>query len=63
MTTGEQLRYAREKQGMTIPELAEKSGVSVGTISQVERDIGDAQLSTLQKLTKALGMTINDLDL
>lgn len=63
MTTGERLRKAREARDLSIPELAERSDVSVGTISHVENDIGDTQLSTLQKLTKALGITIADLKL
>lgn len=63
MTTGKRLREAREKKNLSIPELAERSDVSVGTISNVENDIGDTQLSTLKKMTKALGLTIADLRL
>ncbi len=62
-TNGERLLNLRHQTGLTIPELSAKSGVATGTISNVENDRGDAQISTLQKLVQALGFTINDLNL
>ncbi len=62
-TIGEKLLRYRQQAGLTIPELSSKSGVATGTISNAENDIGDTQLSTLQKLTKALGITFTNLDL
>lgn len=62
-TLGERLQRHRQSAGLTIPDLSDKSGVAVGTISNVERGIGDTQLSTLKKLTAALNINIGDLDL
>jgi transcriptional regulator with XRE-family HTH domain len=53
----------RRSAGLTITELSDKSGVAVGTIWNVENSVGDTQLSTLQKLTKALNINISDLNL
>ena len=60
---GERLQRIRQNAGLTIPELSDKSGVAVGTISNVERGIGDTQISTLQKLCKGLKINISDLGL
>lgn len=62
-TLGERLRCLRETAQLTIPDLSDKSGVAVGTISNVERGIGDTQISTLKKITAALNINISDLDL
>jgi len=62
-TLGERLQRHRQSAGLTIIDLSDKSGVAVGTISNVERGIGDTQLSTLKKLTAALNINIGDLDL
>ena len=62
-TLGERLQRIRQNAGLTLPDLSDKSGVAVGTIWNVERGIGDTQLSTLKKLTAALNINIGDLDL
>lgn len=62
-TPGERLQRVRRSAGLAITELADKSGVAVGTIWNVENGKGDTQLSTLQKLTKALSINISDLGL
>ena len=51
---GEQIRTIRKKQGITLKELAEKTGLSIGYISQIERDLTDPSLSTLRKISAAL---------
>lgn len=62
-TIGEKLKRHRLQQGVTIPDLSDRSRVAVGTIWNVENGIGDTQVSTLQKIAEALGVTItlNDL--
>lgn len=62
-TLGERLQRHRQNAGLTILDLSDKSGVAVGTIWNVEHNIGDTQLSTLKKLTAALNINISDLDL
>ena len=38
---GEHVRNIRKKRGITLKELAEKTGLSIGYISQIERDLTD----------------------
>lgn len=51
---GEQIRNVRKSRGITLKELAERTGLSIGYISQIERDLTDPSLSTLRKLSEAL---------
>lgn len=51
---GEQVRNVRKSRGITLKELAEQTGLSIGYISQIERDLTDPLLSTLRKLSEAL---------
>lgn len=53
---GARVRSCREHFGLSRRELAEKSGVSVPTISRLELD-GIATISVLIKLAMALGVT------
>ena len=55
---GEHVRNIRKKRGITLKELAEKTGLSIGYISQIERDLTDPSLSTLRKLSAALDIQI-----
>ena len=51
---GEHVRNIRKKRGITLKELSEKTGLSIGYISQIERNLTDPSLSTLRKLSAAL---------
>lgn len=53
-TIGKKLRAERKDAGLTLPQLAEDSGVSKGNLSRIEHG-ADFQISTLYKLCKALG--------
>ena len=48
------VKVARVRAGMTLSELAEKSGVGPTTISQIERGIREPHATTLYKLALAL---------
>jgi len=48
------LKIARVRAGMTLAELAEKSGVAPNTISQIEHGGRVPQATTLYKLALAL---------
>jgi transcriptional regulator with XRE-family HTH domain len=54
----DRIRDARLSHGLSQVELAQKLGVTQGTISRAERGNGDIRLGTLMELTRAL-----DLDL
>ena len=51
---GKNLRAARKRLGLTQEEVAERSGVQAGEVSRIERGKRDPQVSTLEKLAKAL---------
>lgn len=51
---GEQVRNIRKTRDITLKELAQRTGLSIGYISQIERNLTDPSLSTLRKLSAAL---------
>ncbi len=51
---GARIRESRERAGMTIVEVAQRSGYSLGYISQVERDLANPSLGTLKRIADAL---------
>lgn len=56
---GGALRAARKRVGWSQSELAQKSGVHLNTVSQVERGNADPRLSTLLALGNTLGVSLN----
>jgi transcriptional regulator with XRE-family HTH domain len=55
MLTPEQCKAARAMLGWSREELADKAGVSAGTVTGFELLGADSKTSTLQKLRRALG--------
>ncbi len=55
------LRALRKREGLTIGQVSERSGISVAVISKLERNQSSAELETLYKLGRAFGMTATDL--
>ena len=55
------LRMLREQHEMTLAQLSERSGVSVGVISKLERNQQAAELDTLYRLARAFGLSATDL--
>ena len=51
---GQKIRDIRKSRSITIKELAERTDLSIGYISQIERDLTDPSLSTLRKISGAL---------
>ena len=58
MELGKKIRDLRKKRKMTLKELAEKSGLSVGMLSQIERDKIGLSVNSLWKISQALDMSI-----
>lgn len=57
-----ELRWERLRRGMTQKELAEKSGVSIRLISQIEKgDFESISYKKMKKLSKTLGLSLNQL--
>lgn len=55
------LAYWRGKRGLTVRELAEKSGLTPKAISRIEKGHNRAYVSTLGKLAAALDIDLNEL--
>ena len=55
---GERIRGLRKRQGLTLAELARQSQLSVGYISQLERDLSRPSVDTLLKIGRCLGVNI-----
>ena len=58
---GSIIRRLRREKGMSLQEVAKKSGVSVGMLSQVERDLANPSLRVLTGIRRALGAEVSDL--
>lgn len=56
---GARIRHLRRKAGLTLQALSDAAGISVGFLSQVERDKATPSLGTLAALGDALGVDID----
>ena len=59
MTTGQRIKAARKKAGMTQAALAQKLDIPFQSISQWERDIRNPKIETLQRIAAALDVPVN----
>jgi transcriptional regulator with XRE-family HTH domain len=55
------LRETRKRQNLTINELSHKCGVSYVALSKLERNQGNPELRTLDRICRALGMAAHHL--
>ena len=61
-TLGEQLRRAREQQGLSLYALAQQSGVTRSLIWKLEQgQVNDPRPETVSKVAQALGLSLTDL--
>jgi transcriptional regulator with XRE-family HTH domain len=56
---GTTMRQSRHSKKMTLEEMAERTGLSVGLLSQLERGIGNPSFMTLVKIADALGTPLS----
>lgn len=56
---GEAIKKARKERKLTQEDLGELVGVKKAQISKIENSTTDARLSTIMKVFKALGATVN----
>lgn len=62
MTLGQRLRHLRESQGLSLRELAEKSGVNHASIGNIETgERVDPRTSIMVKLARALGVSLQEM--
>lgn len=55
---GKKIRHLRKSQKLKLNDVAEKSGLSVSYISQLERDLVEPSLSSLKKIASALNTPV-----
>lgn len=60
-TIGDQVKLARHRRGLSISELARRSGISKGTLSNIESGSGNPTIGTLDVLAVALALPLADL--
>src|SRR5512146_2401365 len=58
---GERLRAIRRMRRCTLRTVAERSGLSEGFLSQVERGRSNASIASLRRIADALGVSVSDL--
>ncbi len=51
---GNRIREMRKKRGLTLKEVAEATGYTIGHISQIERDLKSPSLTALRKIAACL---------
>ncbi len=55
---GERLRELRKRRKMTLAQLAEGAGLSIGYLSQIERDLAEPSINALVAIAQHLGVTV-----
>lgn len=58
---GETIRNIRLAKGITINEVAQKTGLTASFISQFERGLTQASIASMQKIAQAIGIHLSDL--
>ena len=61
MELGKKIRLLRKDRGMSLDDLAKKSGLGKATLSRIENDIHSGTLKTHTKICEALGINLKDL--
>jgi len=57
-TLGPQIRELRKSRGLTLTDLARRTGLSIGHLSQVERGLSTPTIRQLQQISAAMGVQI-----
>lgn len=57
---GNSIKKLREERNLTLKNVSEMTGLSIGFLSQVERDITDPSISSLKKIAEAFGVRITE---
>jgi transcriptional regulator with XRE-family HTH domain len=58
---GRRLREARKRRGLSLGDLAERSGLTKGFLSQVERDLTSLSVGALLRVCAALDLPVGEL--
>lgn len=60
MNIGDRIKHLRKQQGLTLEELASRSELSKGFLSQLERNLTSPSVSTLDDILEALGSSLSE---
>lgn len=58
---GATVKAARKQLDLSVQGLAQRAGVSLGLVSQLERGLGNPSLHSIQRLASALGVSVTRL--
>ena len=58
MEIGQKIKQLRIQKGLTLEELASRSELTKGFLSQMERDLTSPSIATLNDILEALGTTL-----
>lgn len=58
---GEKVRKLRKKQGMSQQDLAEKAGLDLTSVNEIENGGRNPMLKTIRKISSALKVSVKDL--
>lgn len=61
MTLGERIKKYRKKMDYTLKELSDITGLSVGFLSNIERDLNSPSISNLQQICQALNVNLMEI--
>ena len=60
MDIGKRIKQLRIKNGLTLEELASRSELTKGFLSQLERNLTSPSISTLEDITEVLGISLEE---
>lgn len=60
MNIGDKIKHLRKKKGLTLEDLASRSELSKGFLSQLERDLTSPSVATLENILEALGTSLSE---
>ena len=60
MKIGAKIKELRTRNGLTLEELASRSELTKGFLSQLERDLTSPSISTLEDILEALGTNLSE---
>lgn len=60
MDIGSRIKHLRKQKGLTLEELASRSELSKGFLSQVERNLTSPSIATLDDILEALGSSLSE---
>lgn len=55
---GARIREKRKENGLSLKELAEKTDLTPGFLSQIERELAEPSITSLRKIAEALGVAV-----